>query len=62
MTSSFSKARVEAITVQRAEWEDGIPPESTIALTSHTPVFIRLVNIYRHCGLSLIAAKADSFP
>lgn len=32
-------------TEQREEWEEGMPPESTKALTSHTPVLYRLVKI-----------------
>lgn len=31
--------------MHRAECEEGMPPESAMALTSHIPVFHRLVNI-----------------
>ena len=37
--------RARLLTVQSAECDDGMPPESTIARTSHTPVLARLVNI-----------------
>lgn len=41
----------ELRTEHRAEWEDGMPPESTIAFRSHTPLRHLLVKIcsFTHC-------------
>ena len=38
------------LTEQSAEWEEGMPPESMIARTSHLPVLMRLVKICRRQG------------
>lgn len=34
--------------MHREECDDGMPPESTTAVTSHTPSLIRFVNICSH--------------
>jgi hypothetical protein len=39
--------RVGLLTEQRDEWEEGMPPESTNAFGSKTPVLNHLVKIWR---------------
>ena len=38
-------------TVQRAEWDEGMPPESTIARMSQTPCLIFFVKICMHSAV-----------
>eukprot|EP00879_Flechtneria_rotunda_P019931 GHRR01020950.1.p1 GENE.GHRR01020950.1~~GHRR01020950.1.p1 ORF type:complete len:124 (+),score=13.34 GHRR01020950.1:787-1158(+) len=39
-------------TAHSAECDEGMPPESTIALMSHMPFLIRLVKILRVCAVN----------